>query len=112
MSKRGDAELVEDIAEAIARIERYTAGATYEAFLQDTLRQDAVVRNLGIVGEAVKRLSPEFRKQRPHIRWQDVAGMRDRLVHDYFGVTWTIVWDVIQTKLPELKAALRGESDT
>jgi uncharacterized protein with HEPN domain len=108
MSKRGDAELVEDIA----RIERYTAGATYEAFLQDTLRQDAVVRNLGIIGEAVKRLSPEFRKRRPHIRWPDVAGMRDRLVHDYFGVNWTIVWDVVQTKLPELKAALRSKPGT
>ena len=104
MSKRGDAELVEDIA----RIERYTSGTTYEAFIQDTLRQDAVVRNLGIIGEAVKRLSPEFRKKRPNIRWLDVAGMRDRLVHDYFGVNWTIVWDVIQAKLPELKAALPG----
>ena len=106
MSKRRDADLVEDISEAITRIERYTAGLTLDTFLTDTKTQDATVRNLEIIGEAVKGLSSDFRK-RPHgVPWQDIAGMRDRLIHDYAGVNWDIVWDVLQTKLPELRRHL------
>jgi uncharacterized protein with HEPN domain len=106
MPRRGDAEFVSDIGEAIGRIERYTEGLEYDAFLEDIKTQDAVMRNLEIVGEAVKRLSAEFRKTHKGIRWPDIAGMRDRLIHDYFGVNWDIVWDVVRNKLPELKAAL------
>ena len=106
MPRRGDAEFAKDINEAIGRIKLYSNGMTYEAFLLDTKTQDAVIRNLEIIGEAVKRLSVEFRKGHKDVRWPDVAGMRDRLIHNYFGVNWEIVWDVIQTKLPGLKAAL------
>ncbi len=107
MSKRGDAELTADILEAIARIRKYTRGLTYEAFLKNTLVQDAVVRNLEIVGEAAKGLSADFRKRHAKIAWKDIAGMRDRLVHHYTGVNWSIVWDVIEEKLPELRRVLR-----
>jgi uncharacterized protein with HEPN domain len=103
MPKRQDDELAEDIGEAIKRIQRYTRGKSYEAFLQDTMVQDAVVRNLEIIGEAAKGFSANFRKTHKAIRWQDIAGMRDRLIHHYTGVNWSIVWDVIQAKLPELK---------
>ena len=106
MARRRDVTLVQDILEAIDRISRYTAGLSYTVFVDDTLIQDAVVRNLEIIGEAVKALSPDFRKKRKNVRWQDIAGMRDRLIHDYAGVNWEIVWDVVQTKLPELKALL------
>lgn len=106
MSRRHDAELVEDISEAVDRVQRYTRDMTYEAFLRDTLVQDAVVRNLEIMGEAVKGLSPDFRKKHKAVRWQDIAGMRDRLIHHYSGVNWSIVWNVIQVKLPELKSQL------
>src|SRR6516165_3102024 len=106
MSRRKDADLVEDITEAIARIERYTAGLTLNAFLADTKTQDATVRNLEIIGEAVKGLSPDFRKKHPSVPWQEIAGMRDRLIHDYVGVNWDIVWDVLQMKLPELRRNL------
>jgi uncharacterized protein with HEPN domain len=106
MSKRRDADLVEDISEAITRIERYTAGLTLDAFLADTKTQDAAVRNLEIIGEAVKSLSSDFRKKHQGLPWQDIAGMRDRLIHDYAGVNWDIVWDVLQTKLPELRRHL------
>ena len=106
MPKRRDSELVEDITEAIDRIERYTRNVKYERFLKDTMVQDAVVRNLEIVGEAVMGLSPDFRKKRKAVKWRDIAGMRDRLVHHYAGVNWSIVWDVIKAKLPELRRQL------
>jgi uncharacterized protein with HEPN domain len=106
MSKRTDADLVEDIVEAITRIERYTAGLTLRAFLVDTKTQDATVRNLEIIGEAAKGLSSSFKKKHKVVPWQEIAGMRDRLIHDYAGVNWDIVWDVLQTKLPELRSHL------
>jgi uncharacterized protein with HEPN domain len=106
MPKRTDPELVEDIKDAIERIQRYTKGLSFEAFLADDKTQDAVARNLEIIGEAAKSVSADFRKGRGEIAWQDIAGMRDRLIHHYAGVNWEIVWDVIQTKLPELKAQL------
>lgn len=109
MSRRRDPELVADIGEAIERIRRYTRGMSYEAFRKDTLVQDAVVRNLEIVGEAAKGLSPEFRKAHKAVRWREIAGMRDRLIHHYTGVNWEIVWDVIRTKLPELKDRLQTQ---
>jgi uncharacterized protein with HEPN domain len=110
MAKRRDVQLVQDILEAVSRITRYTAGLKYGAFLDDTMVQDAVVRNLEIIGEAVKRLPAEFRKKHGDVKWQDIAGMRDRLIHDYAGVNWEIVWDVIQTKLPALKSELTSMS--
>lgn len=106
MPKRKDAELLDDIQQAIEKIERYTRNLGYDAFLAETMVQDAVVRNLEIIGEAAKNLSSEFRKTHKTIRWQDIAGMRDRLIHHYEGVNWSIVWDVIKSKLPELKARL------
>ena len=108
MSKRTQPELIADIAEAIRRIERYTANSTYEKFLNDTKVQDAVVRNLEIMGEAVKKLDSDFKKKHTHIEWKRIAGLRDRVIHDYFGVNWDIVWDVIRHKLPKVKAELQG----
>lgn len=106
MPKRRDEDLVEDVTEAIDKIQRYTRGISYEAFLRETMVQDAVVRNLEIIGEAAKGFSPDFRKKHKAIKWQDIAGMRDRLIHHYTGVNWSIVWDVVQAKLPEFKAQL------
>ena len=107
MSKRGDLECLTDIREAIARIEQYTAGLNYDSFLKDTKTQDAVVRNLEILGEAVKNLSADFKKTHKNIEWKSIAGTRDRLVHDYFGVNWDIVWNVITEKLRSLTSQLQ-----
>jgi uncharacterized protein with HEPN domain len=84
------------------RIAQYTAEMTYEGFLRETIVQDAVVRNLTIIGEATKRLSPDFRRAHPEIPWRNMAGMRDRLTHDYFGINYDIVWAVAHDEVPTL----------
>lgn len=103
MSKRGNTPALKDILEAIHRIERYVGTMGFAEFLADTEKQDAVVRNLEIMGEAVKSISAEFRQQHKDIEWGQIAGFRDKLIHHYFGVNWKIVWDVIQDRLPRLK---------
>jgi len=106
MSDRTDSDFVSDIQEAIRRIEAYTSGVTYEAFLADTKTQDAVIRNLEIIGEAAKNLSEEMRTKRPDIPWKSMAGIRDKLIHHYFGVNLDIVWQVVTAELPQVLTPL------
>ncbi|MEO0231559.1 MAG: DUF86 domain-containing protein [candidate division WOR-3 bacterium] len=103
MSKRMDKEFLLDIQEAIRRIELYTKGLKYEDFLQRIETQDAVLRNLEIIGEAVKNLSLNLKKKYQDIPWKDIARMRDKIIHFYFGVNLDIVWKIIEDKLPQLK---------
>lgn len=103
MSKRTDREFLQDIKESIVRINDYIGNMDYQAFLQDNKTQDAVVRNLEIIGEAVKNLSKELRKKYDDSLWKDIAGMRDKIIHFYFGIKWDIVWSSVKDKLPELK---------
>jgi uncharacterized protein with HEPN domain len=101
------------IRDAIARIESYTQGGR-DAFFADTKTQDAVIRNLEVIGEAVKNLSADLRAQHPEVPWTRVAGMRDVLIHGYFGVRLETVWNAVENRLPELKryvAALVGSID-
>ncbi|MGQ0675090.1 MAG: HepT-like ribonuclease domain-containing protein [Rhodospirillales bacterium] len=108
MSRRGDAELAADILQAIGRVESYVANLDFDSFYAHSMARDAVVRNLEIIGEAAKQLSPEFRAMHDAIAWREVAGMRDRLIHHYISVNWEIVWRVVTDELPKLKAALTG----
>jgi uncharacterized protein with HEPN domain len=102
MSERTERDFLSDIQEAVRRIMVYTATMTYKAFLADTRTQDAVIRNLEIIGEATKNLSEELRAQYPDIPWKGMAGVRDRLIHHYFGVNLDIVWHITTTELPNV----------
>jgi len=84
MSKRRDQDFLGDIREAIQRIAAYTEDMTYEQFMKDSKTQDAVIRNLEVIGEATKNLSDRLRKAHPQIPWRDLAGMRDKMIHHYF----------------------------
>jgi uncharacterized protein with HEPN domain len=88
--------------EAIGRIAQYTSGLTREGFLADRMRIDAVVWTLSIVGEAAQRMSEETRKRMPDIGWRQIIGLRNRIVHEYFGVDTAIVWEIIAHDLPSL----------
>ncbi|MGI8785775.1 MAG: HepT-like ribonuclease domain-containing protein [Acidobacteriota bacterium] len=94
---------LDDILESIAKIERYTEALSYEQFVDDELRVDAVIRNLEVVGEAAKKIPSSLRDAHSGVEWQRVAGLRDILIHEYFGVDLEIIWDIIQNKLPPLK---------
>jgi uncharacterized protein with HEPN domain len=80
-----------------------TQGLTKDAFLRDDTLQRAFVRSLEIIGEAVKQIPDEMRQKYPHVEWRAMAGMRDRLIHAYFGVDYEIVWDAVSNKVPDLQ---------
>ncbi len=106
MPERDADLLIEDIAAAIRKIEDYKRGFHREAFLSDEKTVDAVVRNLEIIGEAARQMPNDFAATHPEIPWQRIAGLRNRIVHEYFGLDLEIIWEVIETDLPDLKARL------
>lgn len=103
MSKRSDNEFLYDILETCRRIEEYTEGLNYEDFRVNYEKQDAVIRNIEIIGEAVKNISKELKETHRNIPWKKIARMRDRLIHSYFGVDLEIVWIVAKGEIPVLK---------
>jgi uncharacterized protein with HEPN domain len=96
----------DDILSSIDKIQRYTAGMTRETFVADERTFDAVARNLQIIGEAVKNIPTEMRDQYSQIEWRKIAGLRDILAHTYFAVEDEIIWDIVQTKLADLRECI------
>ena len=98
---------LEHIKESIERIEDYTKNMSQEKFLNNTETQDAVIRRIEIIGEAAKNIPTHFKSKVSAIEWPEIAGMRNRLIHEYFGVDLNLVWETLKTDLPKLKTQVR-----
>jgi uncharacterized protein with HEPN domain len=102
MSNRDLILLLEDMLESALKIKRYTTNQNFDSFLNDDKTIDAVVRNFEIIGEAANRIDPDFRIVNSEIEWNRIRGFRNRIVHDYFGIDYEIVWTIIENDLKDL----------
>ena len=98
---------IEDILLAMDKIERYTKGFSYVSFMKDEMVVDAVVRNLQIIGEATRNIPEDVKGRSSHIPWQRMTGLRNIIVHEYFGVDLTMIWEIITENLPDTKPAIQ-----
>ena len=96
-------ELLRHILDETNFVLKNTSGKSKEEILNDDVLIRAVVRSLEIIGEATKKIHPDFKLLHPSVSWKEMAGTRDKLIHDYFGVDYDIVWDIIENNLPDLK---------
>lgn len=106
--KRDPRVYIDDILEALQRIESYTAGLNFDTFSQDSKTIDAAVRNFEIIGEAAKKIPEETKKKYSQVPWKTMSGMRDKLIHEYFGVNLKVLWRTIKEDLPPLKPVIEG----
>jgi uncharacterized protein with HEPN domain len=106
VSKREVADYLQDILDAVAAIEQFTTGIEFEAFSQNLEKVFAVSRAIEIIGETVKRIPDSVRSQYTNISWRDIAGMRDKLIHDYFNTDVEIIWKAVQEDVPQLKTMI------
>jgi uncharacterized protein with HEPN domain len=103
---------LDDIKNSIEKIEEYREEFSEQELGEENVLTDAVIRNLEVIGEAVKNLPEEVKQEEPVVPWREIAGFRDVLIHQYFQVNPDIIKDIVQKKLPELKQVVRRISDT
>lgn len=104
MSDREWKHYIEDIHQCTQKILKYTKGKTQFEFIHDELVVDAVIRNLQVIGEASKRIPDPIKTKYPSISWREIAGLRDILIHEYHGINYNILWDIITNEVPKLNA--------
>lgn len=104
---KDDSIYLEHILQAIQKIEDYTKGVGYLDFIKNEEKQDAVIRKIEIIGEASKKISKDLKEKHSSIPWRAIAGMRDKLIHDYFEVDYETIWETVQNDIPVLKTQLQ-----
>ncbi|MEK7397137.1 MAG: DUF86 domain-containing protein [Candidatus Poribacteria bacterium] len=107
MSKRVYLDFINDINDEILNIEEFVDSLSYEDFIGDKKTLHAVIRCFEVIGEAVKNIPTEIRNEYPDIPWKEMAGMRDKLIHEYFGIDYEILWKTIKHIIPEIKSLLK-----
>ena len=100
MPKRDDDLLISDMIDCCLKIVEYTKGMDYNTFLDDNKTTDAVIRNFEVLGEACKYISDEIRVKNPLVEWRKISDFRNVLIHDYFGINYEIMWNIIESELP------------
>ena len=107
MNKRELGDYIQGILEALGEVEDFTTGMQFEDFVKDKKTINAVVRSLEVIGEATKKIPDSLREKYSKIPWKRMAGMRDKLIHEYFGIDLEIVWEVIDNELPPIKPLIQ-----
>jgi len=105
--KRVWLDYLNDILDAVNDIKSFINGQTYETFIKDNMRRNAVVRSLEVIGEATKNLPEEVREKYPEIPWKRMAGMRDKLIHGYFGVDYESIWSLITERVSSIEEPIK-----
>jgi uncharacterized protein with HEPN domain len=103
MTQKDDFIFIEHIIESIEAVEEFSKKLTKDDLVKDRLRQSAIIREIEVIGEAVKNISKPIKEKHKEVQWREIAGARDKMIHHYFGVDLQIVWEIVKIGLPELK---------
>ncbi len=107
-AKKDPKIFLEHILESIREIERHVKNMPEKKFMDDVKTQDAVIRRVEIIGEATKNLPSDFKRKNPKIEWREIASMRNKLIHEYFGIDLDLVWFVVNNDIPKLKKQIEN----
>lgn len=107
MNEKTDLSFIEHILDSINAIEEFSKGMTKKELTSDRLKQSAIVREIEIIGEAVKNISNKTKEKHKEVVWKEIVGTRDKMIHHYFGVDMNIIWKIIREDLPELKRQMQ-----